>query len=160
MKRQGYIHLGVSLMSEGFEPSTPFQVMSACQAGALTTRPTLHGVLWGSFDYTLSRQPDSVLRRNRHPESMAGMAHWPRSKVVQASIAFVAASLSAVGVLGLIAMDSINHFYFPPYKTYPYPYATVRSAEIAHFGECGLAFLGVFVILYAVQRRFAAKRDA
>jgi uncharacterized membrane protein len=91
---------------------------------------------------------------------MAGMARGPRSKAVQAVIAFVVASLSAVAVFGLIVMDSINHFYFPPYKTYPYPYATVRSAQIAHSGECGLTFLGAFVILFAVQRRFATKRDA
>ena len=82
------------------------------------------------------------------------MARWPRSKAVQAVIAFLVASLSVLAVLGSIAMYSVNHFYFPPYKAYPNPYATLRSAQIAHSVECSITFVGVFVIPYALQRRF------
>jgi hypothetical protein len=84
------------------------------------------------------------------------MKKWPRSRGIQTAIAFIVALISAAGVFLQFAADSFNHFYFPPHKAYPYPYLTARAAQIAMWRDCGLTFLAVFAILYAVQRRFAA----
>ena len=79
---------------------------------------------------------------------------WPRSKGKQAAIAVVGASLAAFAVLSQIAMESFNHFYFPPHNAYPYPYATEWAARLAMYRDCGLTFVGAFLVLMAIQRRF------
>ena len=89
---------------------------------------------------------------------MAGMMKWPRSKGMQATIAFVVAFLSAALVVLHIVGESFNHFYFPPYKAYPYPYPTESAARLAICRDCGLMFLGVFAILYVIQRVLIAAR--
>jgi hypothetical protein len=83
---------------------------------------------------------------------------WPRSRGVQAAIAFGVALLAAVFVFVHIAMNSFNHFYFLPHRAYPYPYPTESAARMAMDRDCGLTFLGVFGIVYALQRRFIATR--
>ena len=89
---------------------------------------------------------------------MASMAKWPRSKRVQAVIAFAVALASAVLVVAQIAMESFNHYYFPPHKAYPYPYATEWAARIAMFRDCSGTFVVVFAVVYAAQRMFAATK--
>jgi hypothetical protein len=91
---------------------------------------------------------------------MASMIEWPKSKGMQATIAFTVALLSAVFVFVQIEMEYFNHYYFAPHKAYPYPYPTEWSARIAMCRDCGVTFLVVFAILYAVQRRFIATRHA
>jgi hypothetical protein len=86
------------------------------------------------------------------------MLKWPQSKGVQAAIAFAVALLSAVLVFVKIAMESFNHFYFPPHKAYPYPYPTELAARIAMWRDCSLSFLGVFAIIYVAQRVFIPSR--
>jgi hypothetical protein len=86
------------------------------------------------------------------------MMKWPRSRGIQAAIAFVVALLSAGAVFLQFAADSFNHFYFPPHKAYPDPYPTTGAAQIAMWRDCGLTFLAVFAILYVVQGRFIAAR--
>lgn len=83
---------------------------------------------------------------------------WPQSKGLQAAIAFAVALLSAFFVFARIAMESFNHFYFPPHKAYPYPYPTEWAARIAMCRDAGLTFLVAFAILYVAQRRFIATR--
>jgi hypothetical protein len=84
---------------------------------------------------------------------------WPRSRGVQTAIGFVVALLSAVAVFLWIAMASFNHFYFAPHKAYPYPYSTVGAARWAMYRDCGLTFIGLFTIVYMVQRGFIAARE-
>jgi hypothetical protein len=79
---------------------------------------------------------------------------------MQAAIAFVVALVSAASVFLRLSTNSFNHFYFLPHRAYPYPYLTSRAAQMALWRDCGLAFVAVFAILYAVQRRFAATRHA
>ena len=86
------------------------------------------------------------------------MMKWPRSKGIQAAIAFAFAFVSAILVLAEIAMQSFNNYYFPPHKAFPYPYKTEWAARFAECRDCGLTFLGVFVILYWAQRRFTSTR--
>jgi hypothetical protein len=86
------------------------------------------------------------------------VAKWPRSKGKQAAIATIFASLAAIWVLANTAMQSFNDFYFAPHKAYPYPYSDVHSAHMALFRNCAAAFLGVFVVLFALQRMFIAFR--
>jgi hypothetical protein len=69
------------------------------------------------------------------------------------------ALLSAVAVCLRIAMASFNHFYFAPHKAYPYPYSAVGAARWAMCRDCGLTFIGVFIIVYMVQRGFIAARE-
>jgi hypothetical protein len=88
------------------------------------------------------------------------MVRWPHSKGTQAAIAFAVALLSAVFVFLRIAMQSFDHFYFPPHKAYPYPYPTEWAAHVAMCRDCSLAFLGVFTIVYLAQRRFIATRHS
>ena len=90
---------------------------------------------------------------------MADMVKWPRARGIQLAIAFGVAVLSAAFVFAQIEMESFNHFYFPPHKAYPYPYATEWAARMAIWRDCGLTFLGVFAILYLAQRRFSATRN-
>ena len=75
------------------------------------------------------------------------MMKWPRANGIQAAIAFTVALLSAAFVFVQFAMESFNHFYFPPHKAYPYPYPTELAARIAMWRDCSLTFLGVFAIL-------------
>ena len=98
------------------------------------------------------------MRSSLIPEGIARMMMWPRSRGVQVAIAFGVALLAAVYVFVQIAMGSFNHFYFPPHRAYPYPYPTESAARMAMGRDCGLTFLVVFGILYAVQRRFIAAR--
>jgi hypothetical protein len=84
---------------------------------------------------------------------------WPRSRGVQTAIGFVVALLSAVAVCLRIAMASFNHFYFAPHKAYPYPYSTLGAARWAMYLDCGLTFVGVFAIVYMVQRGLIAVRE-
>ncbi|WP_433967086.1 hypothetical protein [Tunturiibacter gelidiferens] len=86
------------------------------------------------------------------------MLTWPRSKRVQAAIAFSLALASTVFVLANIAMKSFNHFYFAPHKAYPYPYPTVTAARIATYRDCGLTFVAVFAIFYLAQHFFLRTR--
>jgi hypothetical protein len=89
---------------------------------------------------------------------MDGVMKWPRAKGIQAAVAFVVALLSAVFVFLQFAMQSFNNFYFPPHKSYPYPYPTEWAARIAMWRNCGLTFLVVFAIIYMSQRRFITAR--
>ena len=77
---------------------------------------------------------------------------------IQGAIAFAAALLSAALVFAQIAMESFNHFYFAPHKAYPYPYPTVHAAHLALYRDCGLTLIGVFVVMFALQRRFFSTR--
>jgi 4-amino-4-deoxy-L-arabinose transferase-like glycosyltransferase len=86
------------------------------------------------------------------------MIKWPRSKGVQVTIAFLVALFSAAFVVAQIAMESFNHYYFPPHKAYPYPYATAWDAQMAMCRDCGLTFVIVFAILLVAQRKFTAAR--
>jgi hypothetical protein len=78
---------------------------------------------------------------------------WPRSKWIQSGIAFVIGIVCALGVLGAIAMDCVNLFYFlknfnghgigfgsGPHSTY----------ELACCG--GLTLIGIFLLLLFLQR--------
>ena len=118
----------------------------------------LCGFLGGLILCVVTYRKRARLSRNVHErtDAIAGMMKWPRSTGVQAAIAFAVALLSAVLVFLQIAMESINQFYFP--QAYQHPYPDAHSADIALYQDCGLAFLGVFVLLYAVQRRITAKR--
>jgi hypothetical protein len=86
------------------------------------------------------------------------MMNWPRSRGIQATIAFVVALISAVYVFLQFAADSFNHYYFSPHKAYPYPYPTAGAAQIAMSRDCALTFFAVFVICYMLQRRFISAR--
>ena len=78
---------------------------------------------------------------------------WPRSKCIQSGIAFVIGVICALEVLGAIAMDCINRFYFPKNFTGrgigcgSSPYA---NYELALCG--GLTLIGVFFLLLILQR--------
>jgi hypothetical protein len=89
---------------------------------------------------------------------MAGMVKWPRSRGIQAAIAFVVALLSAGYRFVQFEGNFFNNFYFPPHKAYPYPYPTVRAAQIAVWRDCGLTFVAVFAVLFVIQRRFLSTR--
>ena len=82
------------------------------------------------------------------------MAKWPKSRGVQTTIAVVVALLAAICVFIQIAMTSFNNFYFGPHKAYPYPYPDAHTAQMALSRDCGLTMLGVFVVVFAIQRFF------
>ena len=86
------------------------------------------------------------------------MMRWPKSKKAQVAISLAIALLSSISVLSQIVMKGFNDFYFGPRKSYPYPYATATDAQTAMWMKCGITFFLVFVILYALQQRFASKR--
>jgi hypothetical protein len=90
---------------------------------------------------------------------MAAMAKWPTSRWKQAAIASVVAFLAAVYVFVQIEGGYFNRFYFPPYKSYPYPYPNDHSAKMALYRDCGFTLIGVFVVIFAVQRMFFAARN-
>jgi hypothetical protein len=94
------------------------------------------------------------------PESIVSMMKWPRSKGVQAVIAFTVALLSEAVVFTQIAMESFNYFYFPPHKAFPYPYPTESAAHWVMYRDCGLTFLGVFAVVYMGQRLLITNRRA
>jgi hypothetical protein len=70
--------------------------------------------------------------------------------IVGTSYSARVARLTAVFVFVQIAMNSFNHFYFPPHRAYPYPYPTQSVARMAMDRDCGLTFLGVFGIVKAM----------
>jgi len=84
------------------------------------------------------------------------MARWPKSRGVQATIAVVVALLAAICVFIQTAMTSFNNFYFGPHKAYPYPYPDAHTAQMALYRDCGLTMLGVFVVVFTIQRVFTA----
>jgi hypothetical protein len=83
---------------------------------------------------------------------------WPKSRDIQGAIAFAIALLSAVLVFVQIEMGYFNRFYFAPHKAYPYPHPDTHSAHMALYRDCGLTLLGVFVVLFAVQRLLMVDR--
>jgi hypothetical protein len=89
---------------------------------------------------------------------MAAMAKWPRSKGKQATIASVVALLAAAWLFVQIEYGYFRRFYFDPHKAYPYPYPNEHSAQIALYRDCGFTLLGLFVVLFAIQRMFFAAR--
>jgi len=82
---------------------------------------------------------------------------WPRSKAAQTVIALTLGLIACVGEYAQMAMQSFNNFYFGPHKAYPYPYADVKSADLAWVRNCGLAFGLAFLVTVALQR-FIVKR--
>jgi hypothetical protein len=84
------------------------------------------------------------------------MAEWPKSTGVQAVIAVIAALFAVICVFAQIAMTSFNNFYFGPHKAYPYPYPDAHSAQMALYRECGLTMIGVFAVMYMIQRLLTA----
>ncbi len=85
------------------------------------------------------------------------MAKWPKSRGVQIAIAAVVAILAGICVFTQIAMTSFNNFYFGPHKAYPYPYPDAHTAQMVIYRDCGLTVLGVFVVVFAIQRIFNAR---
>jgi hypothetical protein len=89
---------------------------------------------------------------------MAAMAKWPKSRGKQATIAFVVAFLATVWVFVQIEYGYFERFYFGPHKAYPYPYPNAHSAQMALYRDCGFTLIGIFVVIFAVQRIFFAAR--
>lgn len=84
------------------------------------------------------------------------MARWPKSGRAQAAVAFVVGLLAAICVLVRIETTSFNNYYFGPHKAYPYPYADAHTYRIALYRDCGLTMLGVFAVVFVIQRLFTA----
>ena len=72
------------------------------------------------------------------------------------TIAAVVALLAAICVFIQIAMTSFNNFYFGPHKAYPYPYPDAHTAQMVLYRGCGLTMLGVFVVVFTIQRLLTA----
>jgi hypothetical protein len=85
------------------------------------------------------------------------MLIWPGSKAVQTAIAAVGALVSAGFVVSHFAMTSFNNFYYAPHKAYPYPYADVPTARMMLYRDCAITMLGIFVVLFTMQRIVAAR---
>jgi hypothetical protein len=86
------------------------------------------------------------------------MAKWQKSRGKQAALASVVAFLTTAYVFVQIEGRYFNRFYFPPHKAYPYPYPDPHSAQMALYRDCGFTLIGVFGIIFAVQRIFFAAR--
>ena len=86
---------------------------------------------------------------------------WPRSKWIQSGIAFVIGIVCAFGVLGAIAMDCVNRFYFPKnLKGHGIGCGSgLRSTyELAGYG--GLTVIGVVLLLLFLQRALTRRLRA
>ena len=77
---------------------------------------------------------------------------WPRSKTTQVIVASTLGLIAGANEYVQFAARSFNNFYFGPHRAYPYPYADVRSANMAMARDCGLAFAAVFLIAFAIQQ--------
>lgn len=80
------------------------------------------------------------------------MVKWPKSKGKQATIALATALLAAIWVFIQVDYGYFQRFYFEPNKRYPYPYPNEHVAQMALYRECGLAIVGVFLVVFAIQR--------
>ncbi len=82
---------------------------------------------------------------------------WPRSKMTQAIVALVLSLTAGAIECARFAMKSFNNYYFGPHRGYPYPYADVRTANLALVRDCisvfGLVFVASFVLERLVTRR-------
>jgi hypothetical protein len=59
---------------------------------------------------------------------------------------------------GQFTMKSFNNFYFGPHEAYPYPYADVRSANMAMVRDCSLVFAAAFLLAFAIQHALTRQK--